>query len=85
MGIVRAARPYGYCARRTTAGDVIKGEQDINADEALVVERMFTEYAAGKSPIQIATDLNADGIPASRGKGNSSGHWRQTTINGNRE
>ena len=76
---------YGYCARRTTAGDVIKGEQDINADEALVVERIFTEYATGKSPIQIATDLNADGIPAPRGKGNSSGHWRQTTINGNRE
>lgn len=50
-----------------------------------MVERIFTEYAAGKSPIQIATDLNADGIPASRGKGNSSGHWRQTTINGNRE
>ena len=76
---------YGYCVRRAAAGEVIKGEQDINRDEALVVERIFTEYAAGKSPIQIATDLNADGIPAPRGKGNSSGHWRQTTINGNRE
>lgn len=76
---------YGYSARRTAAGDIIKGEQDINADEALVVERIFSQYAAGKSPIQIATDLNADGIPAPRGKGNSSGHWRQTTINGNRE
>ncbi len=63
----------------------ITGEQDINADEALIVERIFNEYAAGKSPVRIAADLNADGIPAPRGGGTSSGHWRQTTINGNRE
>lgn len=75
---------YGYSVRRTMTGDVVKGEQDINPDEALVVARIFTEYAEGKSPIRIAADLNADGIPAPRSKGNSSGHWRQTTINGNR-
>ncbi|WP_281985124.1 recombinase family protein [Thalassorhabdomicrobium marinisediminis] len=76
---------YGYCARRTGAGDAIKGEQDIDTNEAPIVERIFREYAAGKSPIHIAADLNADGIAAPRGRGNGSGHWRQTTINGNRE
>ncbi|WP_415257083.1 recombinase family protein [Sulfitobacter sp.] len=76
---------YGYRARRTVAGEVLKGEQDINPEEAPIVERIFREYAAGKSPIKIATGLNADGIPAPRAKGNSSGHWRQTTINGNRK
>ena len=76
---------YGYHARRTASGELMKGEQVIDPDEGLIVERIFKEYAAGKSPIKIATDLNADGIPAPRGKGNGSGHWRQTTINGNRE
>ena len=84
---------YGYKLRRNETGEVIKGEQAINAEEQLVVQRIFTEYAAGKSPLRIAADLNADRIPAPHGKDKSngerkrksSGHWRQTTINGNRE
>ncbi|WP_240608286.1 recombinase family protein [Pararhodobacter oceanensis] len=76
---------FGYRARRTSAGDAAKGELDINDLEAPIVERIFQEYAEGKSPIQIAAGLNADGIPAPRGRGAGSGHWRQTTINGNRE
>ncbi|WP_417260627.1 recombinase family protein [Celeribacter sp.] len=76
---------YGYRTRRNDAGDIIKGELEINMTEAAVVERIFKEYASGKSPLQIATALNAEGIPAPRGRNKSSGHWRQTTINGNRE
>ena len=70
---------------------MIKGEQVIDAEEQRVVQRIFTEYAAGKSPLRIAADLNTDRIPAPRGKDKgerkrkSSGHWLQTTINGNRE
>ena len=76
---------YGYSTRRTATGEVVKGELDLNTLETQIVERIFKEYAAGKSPIHIASSLNADGIPAPRGRGNSSGHWRQTTINGNHD
>ena len=76
---------YGYSTRRTASGEVVKGELDLNTVETPIVERIFKEYAAGKSPIHIASSLNADGIPAPRGRGNSSGHWRQTTINGNHD
>jgi len=59
----------------------------ISPDEAAVVQRIFREYAAGTSPRKIASDLNADGIPSPRGRGpgSGSGHWKQNTINGNRE
>ncbi len=33
-------------------------------DEAVVVERIFTEYANGKSSIQICDILNAEGVPS---------------------
>ena len=47
---------YGYC------NDANKCMQ-IREDEAKVVERIFTEYANGKSTIEICDGLNADGIP----------------------
>jgi DNA invertase Pin-like site-specific DNA recombinase len=64
-GRVRAGRSggglcYGY--------DVVPGEErggrTINADEAAIVRRIFTEFAAGRSPKAIARRLNDDGIPA---------------------
>ena len=75
---------YGYKTMRNEAGDVIKGELVINDDEAAIVRRIFKEYASGKSPLKIATDLNADGVPAPRGRGAGSGHWKQNTIYGHR-
>lgn len=71
---------YGYRVGRET------GSVQIDEDEAIIVRRIFREYAAGKSPLKIAAGLNADLIPspAKGTKRRTSGHWKQNTINGNR-
>ena len=51
-------RSYGYSLVIGKAG-----EQTINEREAKVVLRIFTEYAAHRTPRQIAAGLNQDGIP----------------------
>ncbi len=63
VGKSAGGQSYGYQARRAATGEAVKDEQVINPDAAPIVERIFREDAAGKSPIQIATDLNSDGIP----------------------
>ena len=64
-----------------------KGDLVIHEDEAIIIRRIFKEYAEGKSPLKIATGLNQDLIPspAVGTKRKTSGHWKQNTINGNRE
>jgi site-specific DNA recombinase len=71
---------YGYSVVRELdeSGDFIRGRRSIEQDEALV-RRIFTEYAAGKSPRRIAADLNHERIPSPRG-----GQWNASTINGHR-
>ncbi len=54
------------------------GERQIEPAKAEIVRRVFREFAAGKSPRQIAIGLNHDSIPAPGGEG-----WGQSTINGN--
>jgi site-specific DNA recombinase len=56
---------YGYSVVRELdeSGDFIRGRRSIEQDEALV-RRIFTEYAAGKSPRRIAADLNHELIPS---------------------
>jgi DNA invertase Pin-like site-specific DNA recombinase len=73
---------YGYDVVRETdaQGEPIRGGRCINEAEAKVVQRIFREYASGRSPRAIAFDLNADGVPGPHG-----GAWGQSTINGNRE
>ncbi len=73
---------YGYAIKRgfNADGTPTTGERDIVAAEANVVHRIFREFAAGKSPRQIAAELNQAGIAAPGGKG-----WGQSTINGNSE
>lgn len=72
---------YGY-RRGAESGDLV-----IDEDEAIIVRRIFNEYAKGKSPLKIAAGLNEDLIPspAVGTKRKTSGHWKQNTINGNRE
>jgi hypothetical protein len=41
----------------------LRGERKINEAEAVVVRRIFREFAVGNSPRAIATDLKPDGIP----------------------
>jgi hypothetical protein len=59
--------------------DAEAGEFDIVLAEALVVDRIFREFASGKSPRAIARDLNAEGIPGPSGR-----PWSDTTIRGKR-
>ena len=54
-----------------------RGERTIDECEAHIIRRIFKEFANGKSPKQIARDLNRDHIPAPR-----TALWRDTAIRG---
>jgi len=70
---------YGYdvVKRTDSEGEPVRGERKINEAEAEIVRRIFREFAFGKSPRAIATDLNWDGIPGPFGH-----TWGDTTIRG---
>ena len=70
---------YGYGVVRAfdAAGKVTTGEREIIPEQAEVVRGIFRDYAAGKSPRQIALALNAAGVPAPRGR-----TWSSQTIRG---
>jgi hypothetical protein len=55
-----AAAPTGSFDAR---GEFIRGLLEIDEAQAIVVERIVAEFAAGRSSIQIATCLIAEGIP----------------------
>lgn len=80
-------RSYGYRPKPLfkANGERDGSDLDIVPEQALVIRRIFREFADGKSPIQIAGALNEAGIAAPRGRGEGSGHWKQNTINGNRK
>ena len=71
---------YGYKVVRKPGanGAPERGEREIEPTEAMIVRRIFADYAAGKSPRQIAHELNAEGVPGPRGKG-----WGPSTLFGN--
>jgi site-specific DNA recombinase len=78
-GVVRdgrhaGGRAYGY---RPVPGK--PGELEIVDSEAGIIRRIFSEYVAGRTPREIARDLNADGVAAPRGT-----RWAASTINGNK-
>jgi DNA invertase Pin-like site-specific DNA recombinase/GrpB-like predicted nucleotidyltransferase (UPF0157 family) len=81
-GTVRQGRSpaglaYGYCLanRIDEGGRAVRGLREIDEAQADIVRRIFTEYAAGRSPVAIARQLNAEGIPGPRGSS-----WRASTI-----
>ncbi len=78
-GFSASSVAYGYkkVRRLTSEGELVRGERTVDDAEALIVNRIFREYASGKSPRAIARDLNADGIPGPSGRA-----WRDTTIRG---
>jgi site-specific DNA recombinase len=49
-------------------GEAVRGERAINEEQAHIVRRIFTEYAAGKSPLAIAKQLNKEGIAGASGE-----------------
>src|SRR5690348_4429127 len=59
-------------------GTGLRGGRTINEAEADIVRRIFSEFAAGKSPRRIAFDLNRGLFAGPRG-----GEWDASTINGN--
>jgi DNA invertase Pin-like site-specific DNA recombinase len=79
-GFSAGAVGYGYrmVRRLTSEGELVRGEREIDEAQALIVNRIFREFAAGKSPRAIARDLNAEGIA-----GPSALPWSDTSIRGN--
>ena len=71
-GKIPGGKAYGY---QLVAGE--RGERQIDDAEALVVRRIFRDFAAGTSPRAIAKALNAEAIPGPDGR-----QWRDTTIRG---
>jgi len=69
---------YDVVTELDAKGEPSRGGRKINEDEAVIVRRIFTAFAAGKSPRHLAIELNADGIPGPAG-----GEWGPSTINGN--
>lgn len=57
------------------------GERVINLEQAKIIRRIFTEYAAGKSPRDIAIGLTRDNIPSPKGSAN----WNHQTFVGGGE
>ncbi len=52
------------------------GKPEIDPEQAIVIRRIFSEYLAGKSLLDIARGLTADGILTARGKS----EWSSTRI-----
>ena len=81
-GLAGGGRCFGYDVVRETdsRGEPVRGGRTINSTEAEIVRRVFTDFAAGRSPRSIAKALNAERLP-----GPSGGTWTASTIHGNRE
>lgn len=73
QGLNAGGLTYGYSS---VPGD--RGKRMIVEAEAAIVRRIFREYVDGRTPRDIAHDLNADRIPPPRGRA-----WNASTINGN--
>lgn len=56
------------------------GKPEIDEEQAVVIRRIFSEYLAGKSLLDIAKGLTADGIPTARGKTNWSSARVQSIL-----
>jgi hypothetical protein len=70
---------YGYDVVKRLGGDgePVRGERTINEAQAEVVRRILRDFAAGKSPLTVARDLNAEGIAGPGGQ-----LWSATALRG---
>jgi len=73
QGLAGGGLTYGYAP---VPGE--KGKRVIVESEADAVRRIFEEYVAGRTPRDIAHNLNREGVPPPRGR-----VWNASTINGN--
>ena len=61
---------YGYRVVRGPIdrnGEAERGLRDIEPAQAAIVRRIFEEFAAGRSPIALVREFNAEGLPGPRG------------------
>ncbi|MBU9700028.1 recombinase family protein [Rhodobacteraceae bacterium HSP-20] len=81
-GRIPGGNSYGYrmVRRIGTDGDLVRGERELDPNEAKVIRQIFDDYVAGQTPRAIAASLNQQGIPSPRG-----GLWNASTINGSRQ
>lgn len=70
QGASAGGLPYGY---RVTG----VGSRAIDEAQAAVVRRVYAEYLSGRTPRQIASALNAEGVPSARGSS-----WSMSAIHG---
>lgn len=72
---------YGYRVRREfdDSGEPVRGLRSIDIAEAATIVWIFERYADGMSPVRIADELNARGVPGPRGR-----PWQGTAIRGHR-
>jgi site-specific DNA recombinase len=74
-GLHPGGRAYGYSAVPGSPGTL-----KIVEEEAVIVRRIFESYLDGKTPREIAKELNAEKVPPPRGR-----YWAASTINGSRQ
>ena len=70
---------YGYKVVKQfdARGEPIRGDREIDAREAAIVQRIFREFADGIGPRTIARNLNEEGVRGPEGR-----PWSDTTIRG---
>ena len=80
LGKSGGGNSYGYSVAPAigAGGEIERGLRTIIPSQAVIIQRIFREYLAGKSARRIAADLNREGVAAPRG-----GEWSFSTINGN--
>jgi site-specific DNA recombinase len=79
QGRSAGGKAFGYqVAKEVDAeGDRVRGKRLIDADEAIIVRRIYSDFSTGSSPRAIATRLNQEGIAGPGGR-----PWQDTTIRG---
>nr|WP_245324045.1 recombinase family protein [Bradyrhizobium stylosanthis] len=75
QGLAGGGLTYGYAAISGRTG-----ERVIVDDQAETIRRIFQEYVEGRTPREIAHELNKDKVSPPRGR-----VWNASTINGNLE
>lgn len=68
---------YRVVKQLDARGDLIRGDRDIDEGQAMIVRRIFREFAAGIGPRTIARTLNEEGVPGPGDK-----PWNDTTVRG---
>ncbi|TGQ51080.1 recombinase family protein [Mesorhizobium sp. M1C.F.Ca.ET.193.01.1.1] len=77
-GVIRDGRHAGGRAYGYRAVPGRPGELEIVKEEAEIVRQIFAAYASGRTPRDLARDLNREGVAPPRGT-----RWNGSTINGN--